>query len=522
MSGVRSCAGMAVALPKTLGELQLYRILQRANLLSYYEAFIQQGGDDVQQLCEAAEEEFLEIMALVGMASKPLHVRRLQKALRDWVTNPALFHQPLASLPVCSIPIYKLEANGNAGAKVPKLLAAACAGDSRKDEASGSGAGGEVGSASGSPLLGASEPRFWSSLSSHGAGGGPESERSLSPSETSAGVGSPSSPRGEEVLDAAALKSVAECVERLAQGLPRSDPAEVKEGLRGNKKLAKMICHILEMDEEDPRRAEEIRKYSAIYGRFDSKRKDGKHLTLHELTVNEAAAQLCMKEVSLLTRRDELFGLARQVSREVTYKYTYRTSKSRCGDEPSPKRVKTEEGFFDLQEALQAIHMRKETLREQLATAKSKGEETTGRSIQLQLERLLARQMEILHDAQAPDRLQTLEWRVPLGGYSTRHQPDLEQRQHANGSFADNTTLQPGERPLNLRVAGLRSDGDTPLGKQLANELKRHHSNGEGKTPASCHSRPLSTENGNGTDFSRGALNLSDKKSIKSEPEDLR
>lgn len=46
------------------------------------------GGDDVQQLCEAGEEEFLEIMALVGMASKPLHVRRLQKSLQEWVTNP--------------------------------------------------------------------------------------------------------------------------------------------------------------------------------------------------------------------------------------------------------------------------------------------------------------------------------------------------------------------------------------------------------------------------------------------------
>ena len=27
-------------------------------------------------------------MALVGMASKPLHVRRLQKALQEWVQNP--------------------------------------------------------------------------------------------------------------------------------------------------------------------------------------------------------------------------------------------------------------------------------------------------------------------------------------------------------------------------------------------------------------------------------------------------
>lgn len=46
----------------------------------------------MQQLCEAGEEEFLEIMALVGMASKPLHVRRLQKALQEWVQNPGECH----------------------------------------------------------------------------------------------------------------------------------------------------------------------------------------------------------------------------------------------------------------------------------------------------------------------------------------------------------------------------------------------------------------------------------------------
>ena len=62
------------------------------NLGSIYESdypnVLFAGGDDVHQLCEAGEEEFLEIMALVGMASKPLHVRRLQKALQEWVQNP--------------------------------------------------------------------------------------------------------------------------------------------------------------------------------------------------------------------------------------------------------------------------------------------------------------------------------------------------------------------------------------------------------------------------------------------------
>ncbi|XP_022648385.1 uncharacterized protein LOC111244978 isoform X4 [Varroa destructor] len=83
--------------PSNESELQLYRVLQRANLLAYFDTFICQGGDDVQQLCEAGEEEFLEIMALVGMASKPLHVRRLQKALQEWVQNPAMFQSPLVS-----------------------------------------------------------------------------------------------------------------------------------------------------------------------------------------------------------------------------------------------------------------------------------------------------------------------------------------------------------------------------------------------------------------------------------------
>jgi len=77
--------------PSNEAEVQLYRVLQRASLLAYYDTLLEMGGDDVQQLYDAGEEEFLEIMALVGMASKPLHVRRLQKALHEWAKNPALF-----------------------------------------------------------------------------------------------------------------------------------------------------------------------------------------------------------------------------------------------------------------------------------------------------------------------------------------------------------------------------------------------------------------------------------------------
>ena len=40
----------------------------------------------------------------------------------------------------------------------------------------------------------------------------------------------------------------------------------------------------MNMPEEDPLRMEELRKYAAIYGRFDCKRKPEKPLTLHEVS----------------------------------------------------------------------------------------------------------------------------------------------------------------------------------------------------------------------------------------------
>uniref|UniRef100_A0A1B0C7B4 Nab N-terminal domain-containing protein n=1 Tax=Glossina palpalis gambiensis TaxID=67801 RepID=A0A1B0C7B4_9MUSC len=88
---------VATSRPSNEAEVQLYRVLQKASLLAYYDTLLEMGGDDVQQLYEAGEEEFLEIMALVGMASKPLHVRRLQKALHEWANNPQQFQTPVAN-----------------------------------------------------------------------------------------------------------------------------------------------------------------------------------------------------------------------------------------------------------------------------------------------------------------------------------------------------------------------------------------------------------------------------------------
>lgn len=44
-----------------------------------------------------------------------------------------------------------------------------------------------------------------------------------------------------------------------------------------------VIQAVLNMKDEDPQKMNQIRKFSAIYGRFDCKRRPDKPLTLHEV-----------------------------------------------------------------------------------------------------------------------------------------------------------------------------------------------------------------------------------------------
>ncbi|XP_063808507.1 NGFI-A-binding protein 2 isoform X1 [Pseudophryne corroboree] len=301
------------SLPRTLGELQLYRVLQRANLLGYYDTFIQQGGDDVQQLCEAGEDEFLEIMSLVGMATKPLHVRRLQKALRDWATNPGLFNQPtLGSVPLSgSIPLFKIsETLGRVGRQSNGHLCSS--------ETLSKGVGGfglpeqqEHHEKRSPPQL---DNRPWAVQVSPDQNEGDDEDVD----EEEDGRGTQYATTGER-LDHDMVQVISDSVERLMKGLPRGDVTEARSMLKINKKLGRSLGHIFHMADGGQRKEREIRRHSAIYGRSDSKRREGKRLTLHELTINEAAAQCCMRDNTLLLRRVELFSLARQAARESSY-----------------------------------------------------------------------------------------------------------------------------------------------------------------------------------------------------------
>ncbi|VDI84102.1 Hypothetical predicted protein [Mytilus galloprovincialis] len=79
---------MATNQPQNLTEWQLQDVLQRVNLLQYYDNFIREGKCDLLKLSNAEESRFKDVMQKVGMAEKPLHVRRFKTSLSQWVDDP--------------------------------------------------------------------------------------------------------------------------------------------------------------------------------------------------------------------------------------------------------------------------------------------------------------------------------------------------------------------------------------------------------------------------------------------------
>lgn len=236
-------------------------------------------------------------MVFVGMVSKFFYVRRFQKVLRDWVINFGFFNQSLIFLFVSSIFIYKLfegfstwlgiicssyERNSNVRdsyLKFFKCVVVFCVQSLVQGKL-------DAGSLA---LQVVGEFRFWQSYYVI------ESEYSFSSVDLGFFAFSKES---SEALDAVVAFSVVECVERMVFTFFKSDLSEVKELLKINKKLVKMIGYIFEMSDDDSYKEEEIRKYSVIYGRFDSKRKDGKYFIFYEVGslfwFSQASGVLCV------------------------------------------------------------------------------------------------------------------------------------------------------------------------------------------------------------------------------------
>jgi len=210
----------------------------------------------------------------------------------------------------------------------------------------------------------------------------------------------------------------------------------------------------MSMSDEDSRKMDEIRKFSAIYGRFDCKRKPEKPLTLHEVSVNEAAAQICRLVPAMLTRRDELFPLARQVVRDSGYQYSKGHSRSTFslssklfnGDEGPFKRMRFSEDsemtqrrrerIGQIQDEERLIDDRLEELRGAASQARMSGDIPTLQHISQQVELCQAKKAQLMQEKDEHQRIIRFSSRMSTCSDPDRPDTDDEnsQRSYSNAS----------------------------------------------------------------------------------------
>jgi hypothetical protein len=258
----------------------LYSLLENAKLLDYYDRFLAQGGDDIDQLCEATENEFKEITKLVGMHTKPLHIRRLQKALVEFWTEKQ-----------------------RSGKNKPS-----------------------------SSTLGPSWIETWNT-------------GQITPTKINniSNLTKPTTVR---------ITTVNSTAENEVQFSPskRSRPAKPlnTKNIKASMfelKLPAMEA-IIDWENLDEERKQLIREHSRIYGR-DTKKRKCIDLNSHEQIINEAAAQLCLRDPTLLVRRDELFTQARRIVRDSGFSFVHGHSRSKFAGEPGTESMSGDKGMVN-------------------------------------------------------------------------------------------------------------------------------------------------------------------------------
>ncbi|XP_046856311.1 NGFI-A-binding protein 1-like isoform X2 [Xenia sp. Carnegie-2017] len=247
-----------------------YSLLERAKLADYYERFLAQGGDDIDQLCEATDDEFKEITRMVGMHTKPLHIRRLQKALLEFWAEKEKSCQVFPS-------------SANLGPSWIEIW--------NKEQAS-------------------------QTIKSH------NSNISL-PTTATIRITTIDNDMEEDKPGDGTLPTKRG---RPPKGVKRGAQADVFE-----LKLPAMDV-IINWEKLDEERKQLIREHSRIYGR-DTKKRKSLELNSHEQVINEAAAQLCLRDPTLLVRRDELFSQARRIVRDSGFPVVHGHSRSKFVEE---------------------------------------------------------------------------------------------------------------------------------------------------------------------------------------------
>ena len=284
------------------------------------------GADDLEQLTELNEEEFTQLCVMIGMDTKPFHVLRFRKALgkpppssgaslsQSSVNSAPLtatvtatpssslstatpsnqFHPSQASLPLSS-------ANTLSHPPPVNVLHHPIAMATMQDVI--------VSAAMTQPRLSNQEQpsrALLEALSANEAKYGPPK---MSLQYPNVGVSSPSLP--PYLLPNSECRTFDDLVDDRTPIQKALGPPPFSPGIW------------------DPNRRELIRKYSAIYGKSGGDRRQKEVLSDFEIQVNEAACQLCLRDPTLLVRREELYILAKRAIKEGGYAYYHGFSKTK-------------------------------------------------------------------------------------------------------------------------------------------------------------------------------------------------
>ena len=256
------------------------------------------GADDIQQLKELEDEEIEQLCIMIGMDKKPFHIMRLRKTLMKHSSLPKPSDARVAhhvSVSVSQPPLNRASSQSQESQRV-------------RQETMTFASNSEPGPSK--AFLDAMNGKPYTSDTS--------STSTVAQHTTTLGSAKASTRTGNKKFFFLPpyLQSSSEC-------------KTFDELVDDQTPVQKMLGPApFSPSTWDPERAELIRKYSSIYGKnFDKRQKE--MLTPFEQHVNEAACQLCLRDPTLLVRREELFVLSKRAVKEGGYTYYHGFSKSK-------------------------------------------------------------------------------------------------------------------------------------------------------------------------------------------------
>ena len=330
------------------------------------------GADDVSQLKELDEEEFRQLCLMVGMATKPFHVKRFQKALGRpssqiysqkllSTTTPTSSSSSSIGIVTQTVPPVRQSSNPRpikSGAPPPGSVAAAPpVSQQRQQVARPPTSSLAVSFHSRHPQLTSPEDRFKQQHSQPHPQPHPQDTPTTN-YRVNATV--PTSlekvriPTEETVSPTLGYQSLEPALSAKTSSKQLFLPPYLQPDSE-TKDITSLVDELTPIQAElgpcpfkpsdwDERRAELVRRYAAIYGQGNSKRKH-EELSLHEENINMAAFQLCLRDPTLLVRRDELLVLSRKAIKDGGYTFQHGLSKAKSGTlesipSPSPSSVR--------------------------------------------------------------------------------------------------------------------------------------------------------------------------------------